>query len=590
MAVPKRRKLGEMLLEAGLITPEQLEVLLAEQKSSRRRLGQILVEKGLLSEARLVSLLEEQLHIPQVNLYSRYIDPEVATSIPRNMAELYRVIPFEKDARVLRLAMADPLNLAALDDVAAYTGMEVEPFITAPSAITHVINQYYGLKESLESSTAGRQDRSREAERLQQLKARVEEAPIVKVVNALIERAAGEGASDIHLEPTGEGLRIRLRIDGILHDLMSPPKDTQQLIISRIKIMADMDIAEHRRPQDGNITLKSGPAGNKEINLRVSTMPTIHGEKVVIRLLDKTRIVLPLSKLGFSDQNYRLLRRLLMNPSGMILVTGPTGCGKTTTLYSVLHYLNRPEDNIITIEDPVEYRLDGINQVQVNPRINLTFAGALRFILRQDPNIIMVGEIRDLETARIATQAALTGHLVLSTLHTNNAASAITRLTDMGVEPYFITAALVGVVAQRLIRKICPHCSVPQPLSSEERLLYRHLFAAEPPEALSRGAGCNYCNQSGYRGRTSIQELLVLNREMHGLILAGATAQQLQEKAVAQGMTTLAQSGRLFLEKGITTLDEVVRAVFSSVFDSETASYAPAPYLVGYDGEEKEVD
>jgi type IV pilus assembly protein PilB len=579
----KRQKLGEILLESGLVTPEQLDDLLTEQTGSRRRLGKILVEKGLIDEAELISLIEAQLNIPQVNLYGCKIDPDVATSIPREMAERYRVIPIERRGELLRLAMADPMNLAAVDDVAMITGMEVEPVIAAESAVIHVINQYYGLKESLESSSAEREDRGREEERLKRLKARVEEAPIVKVVNAVIQRALGEGASDIHLEPTGEGLRIRLRIDGLLHDLMSPPKDTQPLIISRIKIMADLDIAERRRPQDGNITLKAGQAEGKEVSLRVSTMPTIYGEKVVIRLLDKARIILPLEQLGFSGDNYRLLRRLLMNHSGMILVTGPTGCGKTTTLYSVLNYLNCAEDNIITVEDPVEYRLDGINQVQVNPRINLTFAGALRFILRQDPDKIMVGEIRDLETARIATQAALTGHLVLSTLHTNSAAGAITRLMDMGMERYFITASLVGVVAQRLIRKICRRCAGPYRLSEEESLLYRRLFHRESPVSLSRGAGCRYCNQSGYRGRTSIQEILVLNPDMHRLILDGATALQMQKKAERQGMIPLAQSGRQYLDEGVTTLQEVIRAVYNSAFDGGPGLYAAESYLLPED-------
>jgi len=557
-----------MLLEAGLLTAEQLDTVLAEQHDSRRQIGKILLQKGLIDETDLVSLIETQLDIPQVNLYSYKIDPVVATSIPRDMAERYRVIPLEREGLSLRLAMADPLNLGAVDDVAMFTKTEVEPVIAAESAVVHVINQYFGLKESLESTVAEREGRGREEERRARLQAELDEAPIVKVVNAIIQRALGEGASDIHLEPTLDGLRIRLRIDGFLHDLISPPKDTQALIISRIKIMADMDIAERRRPQDGNITLPDGFTEGKEVSLRVSTMPTVYGEKVVIRLLEKARIVMPLEQLGFTGENYRLLLRLLMNSSGMILVTGPTGCGKTTTLYSVLNYLNRAEDNIITVEDPAEYRLEGINQVQVNPRINLTFAGALRFILRQDPNIIMVGEIRDLETARLAVQAALTGHLVLSTLHTNDAAGAIARLMDMGVERYFISASLVGVVAQRLVRIICRRCAEPYSLSEKEKLLYRQLFCSEPPDSLIRGIGCRFCNKSGYRGRTSIQELLVINPETHQLIMAGATARQLQEKAVAQGMLPLALNGRSFLHAGVTTLQEVVRAVYSSAFES----------------------
>ncbi|MEW5785661.1 MAG: GspE/PulE family protein [Bacillota bacterium] len=576
MVRSKRRRLGELLLESGAINEEQLTSVLAAQKSTRKRLGRLLVENGLITEAKLISIIEEQLDIPQVNLYNCKIDPAAATSIPRSMAQRYQVIPIEKRDRRLRLAMADPMNLSALDDVAMFTGLEVEPVIASESAITYANNQFHGLKESLAGSVAENDSHTRDEEKLTRLRSLVDEAPVVKVVNALIKRAVDEGASDIHLEPGEEGLRIRMRIDGMLQDLMSPPRDTEPLIISRIKIMANLDIAERRLPQDGNIPIQ---ADRREVNLRVSTMPTIHGEKVVIRLLERSKIVLPLESLGFSENNYRTLRKLLMNPSGMILVTGPTGCGKTTTLYSALHYLNRPEDNIITVEDPVEYRLSGINQIQVNPRINLTFAGALRFILRQDPNIIMVGEIRDLETAKIATQAALTGHLVLSTLHTNNAAGAISRLLDMGMEGYRIAASLVGVVAQRLIRIICHYCRAPYPLSAEELLFYRHLFNKEPPDTLYQGAGCRHCNYTGYRGRTCIQELLVLNQEIHQQILSGATAQRLQEKAVRQGMVPLLQDGLRCLESGVTTLREIVRVTFSSVFDDEISSYVDAAYF-----------
>ncbi|HHX87829.1 MAG TPA: Flp pilus assembly complex ATPase component TadA, partial [Firmicutes bacterium] len=448
MARFTRRRIGELLIDSKAITREQLFEALEEQKANYRPTGQILISKGFITEEKLAQTLEEQLGILQVNLYNYNIDPEVATSIPTHMAQRYQVIPIHRQGKKVILAMADPMNIIALDDVAMYTGAEVEPVIALPSAVEHAINQFFGLKESLEL-TADENKTREDEEELSRLKTLVEDAPIVKVVNSLIHQAVNEGASDIHIEPSGSGVRIRMRIDGILHDLMSPPKDTQPLIVSRIKIMSNLDIAERRLPQDGRILLQSGL---KDVNLRVSTMPTIHGEKVVIRILEKERVVLPLEKLGMSEHNFRVFKQTLLSQSGMILVTGPTGCGKTTTLYSVLNYLNCPEDNIITVEDPVEYRLEGINQIQVNPKINLTFANALRAILRQDPNIIMVGEIRDLETAEIATRAALTGHLVLSTLHTNDAPRAISRLQDMGVESYLITSSLLAVVAQRLIR------------------------------------------------------------------------------------------------------------------------------------------
>jgi type IV pilus assembly protein PilB len=362
-----------------------------------------------------------------------------------------------------------------------------------------------------------------------------------------------------------------------LHDLTAPSGQIQSNIISRVKIMANLDIAEKRLPQDGNINWKEGQTG---INLRVSTLPTINGEKIVIRLLEKERIVLPLDRLGFSADNHNLLRRLLLNQYGMLLVTGPTGCGKTTTLYSALHHLNRPQDNIITVEDPVEYRLKGINQIQVNRKINRTFANALRSILRQDPNIIMVGEIRDIETATITAQAALTGHLVLSTLHTNNAAGAVTRLIDMGLDDYLVTASLLGVIAQRLIRQICPGCAREYNLNDREKIFFRHYFGQEPPQVLIRGAKCNLCNQTGYRGRLSIQEILILNHELQELIMSGATAENIQKKAVAQGMRSLVKDGLRLILEGKTTISEIVRSTFNTVIDPEsTLNEASIAYL-----------
>ncbi len=568
MAVFNSRRIEAALLEAGLITEKQLSSVLNEHKKSGKRIGRLLMEKGFISEDKLLTVMEEELNIPQVNLNHFRINPADAKSIPAEMAFRHRVIPIANKDGQVTLAMADPLDLAAVDDVAMITGAEVNPVAARESIINYLLTQLYSIEEYPDqnvpaSGTLKPGGRSSEHTprhpRLQ-----VEDAPAVRVVNSLIERAIEEGASDIHLEPSDEKLRIRMRLDGVLHDLTAPPKHTQANIISRVKIMANLDIAERRLPQDGNIEWKGARDG---ISLRVSTLPTIYGEKVVIRLLEKEKIILPLEKLGFSKNNYQTFLRLLLNQYGLVLVTGPTGCGKTTTLYSALHYLNQPHENIITVEDPVEYRLKGINQVQVNPRINRNFANALRSILRQDPNIIMVGEIRDIETAKITTQAAFTGHLVLSTLHTNNAAGAVTRLIDMGLAEYLVTASLMGVVAQRLVRKICSHCIDEHLLSDKEKYLYQHFFHKEPPRKLMRGVKCKRCNNTGYRGRTAIHEILVLSEDQQELILKKPTAEMLQKKAVEQGMIPLVQDGLRCVETGLTTVNEIVRTTFNSTYD-----------------------
>ena len=571
MARFSRRLIGEALSEIGLITPEQYNAILAEERSTRKPLGRLLLEKKIVTEEQLLVIMEKKLNIPRVRLFDFKINAEAITSIPVEMARRYRVMPIAKKGRQILLAMADPLNLAALDDVTMITEADVSPVLAGEDEIMDAINQHYGSLETDENNSSNQEKTFHKRTQREDLHDPVDNAPVVKVVNSLISRAIEHGASDIHLEPSEEGLRIRMRLDGVLQDLAVPSKYKQAHITSRVKIMANLDIAEKRLPQDGNIQMHYG---GQDVNLRVSTMPTIHGEKVVIRLLEKERIVLPLEQLGFPANYYQTFQRLLLNQAGMILVTGPTGCGKTTTLYSALHYLNRPEDNIITVEDPVECRLRGINQIQVNRRINRTFANTLRSILRQDPNIIMIGEIRDLETAKIATQAALTGHLVLSTLHTNNAAGAVNRLIDMGLEPYLVTASLVGVTAQRLVRKICTNCSEDYTLSEEEKIFFHKYFKKDPPAALRRGAKCKHCRQTGYQGRTSIQEVLLLNQELQDLILQGATAITLQAKAVEQGMLPLIRDGLRCLEAGITTMGEVVRSTFSSVFDDEASGYA----------------
>ncbi|OPL11138.1 MAG: hypothetical protein AVO34_03340 [Firmicutes bacterium ML8_F2] len=571
-----RRRLETALLKRELVDRGTLEKIVAQQKNSGKRIAKLLVEKGLLSEEEILVLMEEELNIPRVDFDGCSIDPSITGMIPSELAKRYLVMPVERRGEVLVLAMVDPFDLTAIDDISMITGLKMQPAAARESAIRHMIAQFYGLPGS-SSARAGEEEAVSESEAGGYVEAQgQEETPVVMMVNALIERAVEEGASDIHLEPDGDKLRLRLRMDGVLRDLTSPPLQLGIKIISRVKIMANLDIAEKRLPQDGHIQWRGRKRG---ISMRVSTLPTVSGEKIVIRLLERDKIILPLEKLGFTSDHYNVLRSLLLNRHGLILVTGPTGCGKTTTLYSALHYLNRPEVNIITVEDPVEYRLQGINQVQVNRRINRTFAGALRSILRQDPNIIMVGEIRDLETAKITAQAALTGHLVLSTLHTNHAAGAVTRMIDMGLEEYLITASLLGVIAQRLVRKVCPHCCEEYVPNADEKSFFQHFFGKEAPPFLVRGRGCRYCSGTGYRGRTSIQEILVLNRELRQLILEGGTAEILRQKAVAGGMRSLIMDGRREVEEGITTVDEIVRATFSSIFETggstldETVAY-----------------
>ncbi|MGB3914634.1 MAG: ATPase, T2SS/T4P/T4SS family [Dethiobacteria bacterium] len=573
-----RKRLGDVLVEAGVITEQQLQETMTEQVSSHKRIGQLLVEKRLITEEELVEILEQQLGLPQVNLYSYNINPDLATSIPLYLAKRHLVIPIEKYENTLKLAMADPMNIIAIDDVEMLTGLKVEPVLASESSIIQTIEQLFSLAETAAEDAALE---THSEEEIAQLRALVEEAPIVKVVNSLIHQAVSEGASDIHIEPLDKGVRVRMRIDGVLHDLMTPPKDTQPLIVSRIKIMANLDIAERRMPQDGRITIQ---VGLKDVNMRVSTMPTIHGEKVVIRILDRDRVILPLDRLGFSENNYKTFLNFLLSHTGMILVTGPTGSGKTTTLYSALNYLNRAEENIITVEDPVEYRLDGINQVQVNPRINLTFANALRSILRQDPNVIMIGEIRDLETAEMATRAALTGHLVLSTLHTSDACSTISRLLDMGVDSYLITSSLVGVVAQRLVRKICEGCRENYRLTPQEQALFHTAFGYEPPEMLQRGRGCRQCNETGYRGRFAIHEMLPITREQIRLILLRSSTEELHEKALEEGMAPLLQEGLRRIMNGETTVEEVIRVAYSGVGVDEPVFEPAVPAGIALSG------
>jgi len=559
------RKLGDILLEEGAITEEDLINALSRQQETRRPLGRVLVEEGYLGEDILLAAMEKHLGIPRINLQSLRVDPEVATSIPLDLARRHQVIPLGKEGKVLTLAMVDPQSLAAVDEVAMITGSKIKPVIATEGTINLLIDQYFGIMESMELAQRDNvyfhlPGNSKEGFKV---KEGVEEAPIIKVVNSIIQQAVSEGASDIHIDSYEGGLVVRLRIDGILHDLMTVPQNTQPLIISRIKIAAGLDISEKRLPQDGRMVFSSGESS---INMRVSTLPTIFGEKVVLRLLDKEKIVLPLDTLGFNENNYSLYQKFIESSTGMILVTGPTGCGKSTTLYSTLNHLSSREKNIITVEDPVEYYLEGINQVQVNTRIGYTFARALRTILRQDPNIIMIGEIRDLETAEIAIRAALTGHLVCSTLHTNDASRSVTRLLDMGIENYLLASSLIGVVAQRLLRKVCSFCKETYPPPREEKEVFRLFYRGKESPLFFRGKGCTRCNNTGYKGRFAIHEVMPFTDNIKNLLLSSSPSHgELAVQAKKEGFLSLQEEGMYRAGLGITTISEVLRVVFDNL-------------------------
>lgn len=551
-----RKRLGDLLIEAGLITKEQLDKALSVQQKTKERLGKVLINLGYLSEESMIEVLEFQLGIPHVNLLNLAVDKEIAAMIPVSLAERYQVIPIRRDGKKLTLAMADPTNFYAIDDVRIVSGCDIEVVIAAEREIMRAISKVYGVQDLVDKAVNKiRPDDIQITNEFQT----ADDAPIINLVNTLFSQAIRERASDIHIEPQDKTLRVRFRVDGILREVSSFTKDVHAAIISRIKIMAEMDIAEKRLPQDGRIKIKEA---GREIDIRVSTLPTILGEKVVMRILDKNAVILDINKLGFTPDNIRRYRQLFTQSYGMILVTGPTGSGKTTTLYSTLSEISTPEKNVITIEDPVEYRLDGINQVQVNPKTGLTFAGGLRSILRQDPNIVMIGEIRDGETADIAVRAALTGHLVLSTLHTNDAPGAIARLVDMGVEPFLVASSVLGVVAQRLVRLICPDCRKaynPEPDSIERLFLG---LTPELPITLYKGTGCASCGYTGYRGRIAIHEVMPVSSAIRDIIPKHASADNFATIAIQEGMLTMRDDGINKAIQGLTTVAEVMRVAY----------------------------
>jgi len=563
MTSKQKTSLGESLVEEGILTAEQLKKAQGEEKQSGLRLRKVLVRMGLIAEEDLVAFLSTKLAIPHIELENYLIDNPVIDLVPEELARKHELIPVLKIGNRLTCAMVDPWNVFALDELRLKTGLIIEPAVATETEIRKALDQYYGAKgtmedilKSIDPQKFGGVPKDKDMN-VKELQDAVKEPVVIKLVNLIILKAIREGASDIHIEPEGESLKLRFRVDGILHEEPSPPKYLQSFLISRVKILANLDIAERRIPQDGRFSIK---IENREIDIRVSSVPTIHGENVVMRLLDATNAVLKLTELGFSKDVYERYQKLVQRPHGILLVTGPTGSGKTTTLYGSLDKINTVERNIITVEDPVEYRLTGIRQIQVNPKVNLTFANGLRSILRQDPDVIMVGEIRDFETADIATHAALTGHLVFSTLHTNDAAGSVMRLVDLGVEPFLVASSLTGVLAQRLVRKICVDCKEAY-TPSWEVLKDIGLEASEKDSKFKfyRGKGCARCLNSGYKGRIAIFELLVSDEKIRNLIVSKAPLEELKKAARSGGMANLKDDGIRKIAEGITTIEEVLR-------------------------------
>ncbi len=559
--IPRRRLLGEILIEEGIITKEQLDIALEESHKRAKPLGETLLELKFINDYQLAQVLSIQLGFPFKSLKEIKIDPEVAKLINFSKAKQDLILPLYKENNRIVVAMVDPANIMALDDIKMIAKAEVEPVVVPKSEFLDTISRLWTtheMKEIIEDFIRV-EEKEQQTQEVFEEEIKEETGPTARLVNSLLLDAVSQGASDIHIEPTEKGVRVRFRIDGILHEVANFPKKLHAPIISRIKIISDMDIAERRVPQDGRI--KMIIKGNT-YDFRVSTLPGIFGEKAVLRILGRSEISLSLESLGFSEENYKKYVKMLKTPYGIILVTGPTGSGKSTTLYASLNMINSPDINIITVEDPVEYQLPGIHQVQVNPKAGLTFANALRSILRQDPDVILVGEIRDEETARIAIQAALTGHLVLSTLHTNDAPSAVTRLIDMGIEPFLISSSLLGAVAQRLVRRICPKCKIPyEPNPDELKILEENLRDKVDLKSMTlyKGKGCAFCNNRGYKGRTAIHEIMLIDDEIRELILKKVSKETIRETARKKGMYTLREDGLLKVLNGITTVEEVMR-------------------------------
>jgi len=567
---PVNRRLGDLLVAEGLVKQEELQRALAEQKGTTEKLGSVLVRLKLVNEEQLTGFLSRQYGIPSITLSQLDIDPGLLRLVPPQIAKKYEVLPVKRAANTLTLAMADPTNVFALDDVSFMTNLQVLPVVASQAAIRRAIERNYENQGAAITDvlTELAEDQASNVEVVDddedsggkgdvfELKESADEAPVVKLVNMVLVDAIQKGASDIHWEPYEKAFRVRFRIDGVLHEMLTPPKRLESAIISRLKIMSSLDIAERRLPQDGRIKLRYHA---REIDFRVSILPTIFGEKAVLRILDKDALQLDLTKLGFDPGALETFEKVIRQPYGMILITGPTGSGKTTTLYSAIHAINSPEHNIMTAEDPVEYNLKGVNQVQINDGIGRTFASALRAFLRQDPDVILVGETRDLETAQISIRAALTGHLVFSTLHTNDSPSTVARLIDMGIPPFLVASSLLLVMAQRLGRKVCKDCKEPYEVDEDSLLPYGHVLTGVGRTQFYKGRGCATCSFTGMKGRVAIYEVMPVSREIRDLILKNAPVTDIRAMAQAQGMKTLRQAGLLKVLAGATTVDEVLR-------------------------------
>jgi type IV pilus assembly protein PilB len=569
---PQARRLGDLLVAEGLISQDQLKRALAEQKGKTEKLGSILVRLTFITEEQLIGFLSRQYGIPSITLNNVDVDAETLRLIPAPIARKYEVLPIKRIGGTLTLAMADPTNVFALDDVAFMTSLQILPVVAPQAAIRQAIERNYeagqqsAMNEMLTEITAEASVEVLEGEAdggsvdVFELKESADEAPVVKLVNMVLVDAIRKGASDLHWEPYEKVFRIRFRIDGVLHEMLSPPKRLEPAIISRLKIMSNLDISERRVPQDGRIKLRFG---SREIDFRVSILPTIFGEKAVLRILDKESLQLDLTKLGFDTWSYDKFNQAIHQPYGMVLITGPTGSGKTTTLYSAISTINSPEHNIMTAEDPVEYNLKGVNQVQVNEGVGRSFAAVLRSFLRQDPDVILVGETRDLETAQISIRAALTGHLVFTTLHTNDCPSTIARLFDMGIQPFLLSSALLLVLAQRLGRRICKDCRQPMEGKEEDLIPYGHVPQGLTNVTFYRGKGCGTCNFTGMKGRVAIYEVMPVTEALRDMILKNAATADIREQAQRDGMKTLRQAGLMKVLEGTTTVEEVVRVTLS---------------------------
>ena len=567
--IHKKVRIGDLLISQGLINEGQLNVALREQKIRNTKLGETLIAMGFISQEDFADVLSTQMGIGTVNLRQVGIDENAVKLVSEELMKKNVLIPFgfdEKNPNILKVAMADPMNFMAIDDVAIVTNMEVVPYFCPSVQISLQLDRLYGKKQAMRAAEQYQQEHAREMEQLaamdksEESSSDVDDAPIVKLVNTMIETAVRQGSSDIHIEALDREVRVRFRIDGVLVEHMDYDKTLLPALVARIKIMSNLDISERRKPQDGRLTVH---VDNKEYDVRVSVLPTVFGEKVVMRLTNKDGLTRDKKYLGLSDREMPRFDAIMKNPHGIILVTGPTGSGKSTTCYTVLSELNKEEVNIVTVEDPVEANINGVNQVQVNTKAQLTFASALRSILRQDPDIIMIGEIRDQETASIAVQASITGHLVISTLHTNSTASSITRLLDMGVEQYLIGDSVVGIIAQRLVRRLCPKCKTLRPASFDEKRALR--IPSDQEFNLYEPVGCKECNNIGYKGRVGVYEIMPISHKIGVMISEGATADEIEKQAVKEGMTKLRDSAAEYVLQGLTTVSEMQRVAYADV-------------------------